>query len=496
MKNKKREPFSLRNTIRSWLAVPDVNAIRDTTTVLSTKENYNDMHERWLWYTADSRKLTRYYENMTSIPGKRDYFWCRTAWSDNKKTHTGIPKSIIDTICNVTGIPTMTVDNYEDILDAIIEFNDLGNMVKQDARPKTLVIGGGAWFVTIHPDFDLPIIEFVDERNCDIITVGNIVTGIRKRTSYTYQGDEYELRELRSYNKIEYELWNVSKDRPADLQSIPDTAGLQPVITLNIDMIPAIAMRYKNGFKNYGLSVFNGKIDLFDDLDQTASQIAQIIRKSTPKTYMPGELIETDKLGRPVALDEYDQNFIQLKRSAAQVDRKIETVQPQLNYEGLLNVFTSQLINVLTGILSPSSLGIEVQRNNNAEAMREKEKVTLVTRDDIIDNEMVAVARLLDLALRMHNNTAKQFDIHVDYPDFASPSFDAVVATMLPLWTAGAISPEQFVELLHGDTLTDDDKAAEIAYLKSKSMSPTDLFADDEDGVTDTVAGGTDGDVQ
>ncbi len=492
---KKREPFSLRNTIRSWLAVPDLNAIKDTTTVLSTKETSNDMHERWLWYTADARKLTRYYENMASVPGKRDYFWCRTAYSDNKKTHTGIPKSIIDTICNVTGVPSMTIDGKEDLLDAIIEFNDLSNLIKQDARPKTLVIGGGAWFVTIHPDFQLPIIEFVDERNCDIITVGNIVTGIRKRTTYMHGNDEYELRETRTYNKIEYELWNVTKDRPAQLDAIPETMGLQPVIMLNIDMIPAVAMRYKNGYKNYGLSVFTGKIDLFDDLDQTASQIAQVVRKGTPKTYMPGELIETDKQGRPMALDDYDQSFIRLKRSSAQVERKIETEQPQFNYEGLLNVFTSQLINTLTGLLSPSSLGIEVQRNNNAEAMREKEKVTLVTRDDIIDNEMVALSRLLELSLRMHENNAGDYDVHIDYPDFASPSFDSVVATLLPLWTAQAISPEQFVELLHGDTLTDEDKMAEIAYLKSKSMTPTDLFADDEDGIgTGTVV--DDGDVQ
>jgi hypothetical protein len=481
---KQREPFSLKNKIRSWLAVPDLQAVRDTTTVLSTKENYNDMHERWLWYTADARKLTRYYENMASVPGKRDYFWCRTAWSDNKKTHTGIPKSIIDTICNVTGIPSMTLDDGESVLDDIIRYNDLSNLIKQDARPKTLVIGGGAWFVTIHPSFDFPIIEYVDERNVDIITVGNIVTGIRKRTTYEYNGRNYELREMRSYNKIEYTLYDTGRDMVVDLKSIPDTADLQPVINLNINMIPAVAMRYKNGYKNYGLSIFTGKIDLFDDIDQTASQISQVVRKSTPKTYMPSEFLEVDSKGKPITPDEYDQTYITLKRSKDQQHKPtVETVQPNMNFEGLLNVMTSQLISILTGILSPSSLGIEVQRNNNAEAMREKEKVTLVTRDDIIDNEMMALSRLLELALRMHYGNAKEYDVHVDYPDFASPAFDSVVATLLPLWTASAISPEQFVELLHGDTLTNDDKVAEIAYLKSQTMAPTQLFADD--AVTD-----------
>jgi hypothetical protein len=140
--------------------------------------------------------------------------------------------------------------------------------------------------------------------------------------------------------------------------------------------------------------------------------------------------------------------------------------------------------------LSPSSLGIEVQRNSNAEAMREKEKVTLVTRDDIIDNERAAVEKLMKLALRvddvMNGRKAQDDDIAVDYPEFASPTFEQTVATLLPLWMVDAISPEQFAKMLHTDTLTENDMQKEIEYLESKKATPkmemSDLFGDDEDG--------------
>jgi hypothetical protein len=258
-------------------------------------------------------------------------------------------------------------------------------------------------------------------------------------------------------------------------------------------MIPAVPLRYKNGNRSYGMSVFDGKVDLFDDLDQTISQIAELVRTGTPITYIDSSFIETTKDGKnkPIQINTYSRKYQTVKPSASQeAKREIKTEQPTLNITPILEVGTFQTIQILTGLLSPSSLGIEVQRNNNAEAMREKEKVTLVTRDDIIDNERAAVEKLMKLALRvddvMNGRKAQDDDIAVDYPEFASPTFEQTVATLLPLWMADAISPEQFAKMLHTDTLTENDMQKEIEYLESKKATPkmemSDLFGDDEDG--------------
>lgn len=451
----------------------------------------SDLNENWLWYTGNARKLVDYYKTMLSVDGKKDYFYARSALEANKKTHSGIPKAIIDTLCNTTGIPSIEVNIKDKTLSEtdlgtlkkrmtdIIDFNDFKNIIKQESRPKTLVIGAGVFIVSnlteLNERLTKPVIEFIDERFVDFEMVGNIFISATIKTNYTKGLDKFRLEEKRSYNKIEYKLFN-DKGNEVGLDTLPQTSHLKPVVNLNINMIPAIPCRYKNGIVNYGLSIFEGKIDLFDDLDQTYSQVSELVRKSTITTYIPGEFIEEDSKGNPIKPDEFNRNIIVLKTNKEQTgERKIASEQPNIAFEQLLNVGVQQLIQILTGVLSPSSLGIEVQRNNNAEAMREKEKVTLVTRDDIIDNESLVIKQVINLALKIEDTMKSQiiqdYDVKVDYPDFSSPAFDQVVATLLPLWSANAISPEKFVSMLYEDTLTEDAKLKEIEYLNENKMN-------------------------
>jgi hypothetical protein len=260
-------------------------------------------------------------------------------------------------------------------------------------------------------------------------------------------------------------------------------------------MIPAVPLRYKKGYRSYGNSIFDGKLDLFDDLDQTISQIAELVRKGSPVTYIDASYIETKMVnGKNVAMTpkSFNRNVVTVASSKNQdAKREIKTEQPTLNIVPIIDVMTAQKIAILEGILSPSSLGIEVQRNNNAEAMREKEKVTMVTRDDIIDNEKAAIEKLMKLAMRvddvMNGRKTQEDDIAVDYPEYASPTFEQTTATLLPLWMADALSPEQFAKMLHTDTLTEVDLQKEIAYLTEKKAKPamdvSDLFGENEDGV-------------
>jgi hypothetical protein len=488
----------LKTAFRTWLGLSnepmqDVSTPKQTLEV-ATKSNtlIARLNEFWLWFTADAKRLVSFYKTMTQTDAKRNYFYARCAYEDNKKTHSGIPKAVVDTIVNITGDPLFSVgaleeskqEQYQLLMEDIIEFNDFENIVKQDMRAKTLVIGGGVLIVSdlseINPDFDKPVIEFIDERFCEIETVGNILVSVKRWTNYQEGNTKFTHFERRSYNKIEN--WLTKDDKgEVPLDRCKQTAHLEPEIILDIDMIPAVPVRYKNGHTGaFGQSIYEGKVDLFDDLDQTYSQISELVRKSTPKTYIPAELLEQDKNGNAILPNEYDIKTIMLKRRKNQdANDKITIDTPQLNYEGLLSVAVQQLIEILTGVLSPSSLGIEIQRNNNAEAMREKEKVTLITRSDIIDNEKTIVERTLQLAMRIYDRMKGRkyvdYDIHVDYSDFTSPTFEQVVQTMLPLWINNGISPEQFVKAVWEDTLTDEEREKEVAYLIEKAQAPVDM---------------------
>ena len=521
---KDREPFVSRfkESFRNWLGVSTTAQVAPPDS-LRMKTNGNEaLNEFMMWYHGDATRLAEYYSTYIGADNaKSRYFYAVSRYEDNKKSHSGLPKAIVDTLCNTTGIPTLEIDKtalsaLEDemeratleaqteerdaLLQDIAEFNDLSELIKQEARARTLVVGGGCFIVSdlrsVDESLTMPIIEYVDERECEILTIGNIFKGVIRYVKYVNDQtrERFTLSERRTYNLIENSLWNDTKNGPASLSDLPETAHLQPVQTLTIDMIPAVPLRYKKGYRSYGNSIFDGKLDLFDDLDQTISQIAELVRKGTPTTYIDAAFIETKMVnGKNVTITpkSYKRDVVTVPSSKSQNEkREIRTEQPSLNIVPIVDVMTAQKIAILEGILSPSSLGIEIQRNNNAEAMREKEKVTLVTRDDIIDNEKAAIEKLMKLAMRvddvMNGRKVQEDDIAVDYPEYASPTFEQTTATLLPLWMADAISPEQFAKMLHTDTLTEADLQKEIAYLTEKKKSPAldvgDIFPDNEDG--------------
>jgi hypothetical protein len=493
----------LKTAVSKWLGLSDaplkpITDNEELQKLITTKLNTpnTDMREFWLWYTANAFKLTNYYAARLRDRAKKDYFYARSAYEENKKTHSGLPKSMVDTISNVTGVPIITVSVGEDLkkneemqnrIDEIIEFNDFKNIVKQDARPKTLVIGGGAFFVSnlshVNEGLDKPIIEFVDERFCDIETIGNVFVSATKKTVYKKGEKKYTHFERRSYNKIEN--WIIDdKDNRVTLQTLPETAELEDEIILDIDDIPAVPCRYKNGHSTYGLSIYEGKVDLFDDYDQTTSQLAELVRKSTPVDYLPAELLPKIQSGphkgEPLAPTTFDRKFIVLQKSMRQdTKEEIETKQASLDFLSIIEAGKDQLTKIFNGIISPASLGLNVAADSSGESIREKERVTFNTRDDIIDNERGVVKRVMELTLKIDDLMNKRaigqdYDVHVDYPDFSAPTFDKMIQTLLPMWAQDGISPEKFVELLYTDTMTDEEKEREIEYLKGSKEKVVD----------------------
>lgn len=491
----------LKTAVKSWLGLTpealkplaDKEEVRD---LLVNKLNTTnaDLEEFWIWYTGNAYKLTTYYTRRLRQKAKQDYFYARSAYEENKKTHSGLPKSMVDTISNVTGIPSISVSIGEDDLanelvqermEEIIEFNDFKNIVKQEARPKTLVIGGGAFFVSnlshVNDGLDKPIIEFVDERRCDIETIGNVFVAATKKTKYIHNNKHYTHYERRSYNLIENWLIDEEKESRVTLATIPDTEGLEDEIILNIDDIAAIPCRYKNGYQTYGLSIYEGKVDLFDDYDQTTSQLAELVRKATPVDYVPDGLLPRNKDGKALPPTVFDRKFITIKTSMKQDSKEeIKTTQASLDFISIIEAGKDQLGKIFNGVISPASLGLNVASDASGESIREKERVTFNTRDDIIDNERGIVKRVMEVALKIYDlmqnkSVNKNYDVHVDYPDFSAPTFDQQVKTLLPLWAQDGISPEKFVELLYTDTMTEEDKQREIDYLNGAKDKVEDI---------------------
>lgn len=74
---------------------------------------------------------------------------------------------------------------------------------------------------------------------------------------------------------------------------------------------------------------------------------------------------------------------------------KIELVQGNIPHESYLATYITALDLCLQGFMSPSTLGIDVKKLDNAEAQREKEKATLYTRNKIVNKLQEILPKLV-----------------------------------------------------------------------------------------------------
>ena len=127
----------------------------------------------------------------------------------------------------------------------------------------------------------------------------------------------------------------------------------------------------------------------------------------------------------------------------------------------------------LQGIISPSTLGIDTKKLDNAEAQREKEKTTLYTRDAIIEALQETLPGLVSATINAYNILLKKpiEEVKVDIPfgEYANPSFESQVETLAKARPgAPVMSVEAQVEELYGDSKDKTWKQEEIARLKAE----------------------------
>ena len=188
----------------------------------------------------------------------------------------------------------------------------------------------------------------------------------------------------------------------------------------------------------------------------------------------PDDLVpKNPETGAPMRANPFDNQFIKLGSSMAEDGKdQITMLQPQILYEAFVGSYASALDMCLQGVMSPSTLGIDLKKTDNAEAQREKEKATLYTRGKIIDALNEVLPRLVETVLKVHDTmqsrAAGEYEASVKFGEYASPSFDAVVETVGKARTFGVMSVERAVEEMYGDTWTKEEKAAEVARLKAE----------------------------
>jgi hypothetical protein len=303
-------------------------------------------------------------------------------------------------------------------------------------------------------------------------------------------GENFILFEIRRLDGkdliIEKEIFKMLADSdvlmPCSLTDVPQLKDTQAQIKVsNLGKFlggPNIYF-YDSTEDCYGRSIFTGKIDLFYDLDQCLSQASNAVRRSTPTEVWDTNYLERDAhTGMPIMPHSFDRKYVAFRglRGGDGVTgtTPVTVTQPAIDFQQYSGEEINILLQIVAGIMSPATLGIDIAKKDNAEAQREKEKVTIFTRNTVIAEETKIIKDvcnellIADELMRTGNFTCDKYDIDVQYDELADSSWESKLETVLMGWQAGLLSDDMAVDLLYRNSLGKASKEREIKFIKDQ----------------------------
>ena len=462
----------IRTGIQTWLRIQpaQISSIQ----LQETLTHEGNAIKNRIWYRGDSEELSQLYKQ---VPGDKTRFWAAvpTTGMEIRKIHTGMPGVIADTLVNIVmaDMNGIELSTKQEEWDEIGEDNQFEKLLSE-AITDTLVVGDGAFKVSFDSTLsEYPIIEFYPGEKIDIVRQRGRIKEIVFKSVYCANNQEYVLLETYGKGYIDYAL--TRNGRECNLDCVPELENLTPV-RFDGDFIMAVPMMFFNSskWKGRGKSIFDGKADSFDSLDEAWSQWMDALRANRTKEYIPTDLLpRSPHTGEILKPNAFDNRFLQSDGSMSEDGKAaINLVQGNIPHESYLATYVTALDLCLQGLISPSTLGIDVKKLDNADAQREKEKATLYTRNKIVQVLQEVVPEVVNVTLKSYAAWLKQpaEDIEVDVPfgEYANPSFESQVETVSKGKQGGIMSIEASVEELYGDTRDDEWKAEEVKRLKAE----------------------------
>ena len=470
---------NVRKRVQSWLQINPPLAM--TINIQEILDFQGNAIKNRIWYRGEPSELEQLYWQIPKYEVERQKFWAAhpTTGMEMRKIHTGLPANMVDVLANIitANLNAFDFNGNQVLTDLWTDHIDAENNVKHllnKGIKETLVIGDGAFKVSLDSELSAyPIIEFYAGDRVDFKCKRGRIQEIIFKTYFTDQNGTLELKEHYGHGYIDYEL--LRGDTPMDMTLDPRFAGLERV-EWEGDDIMAVPVRFfaSNKWENRGMSIFDKKIDAFDAFDEAYSQWIDALRAGRTKTYIPESLIPRDpKTGAVLRPNPFDNRYIQTDADMHErAGNKISTESGEIRHDSYLATYATALELCLQGVMSPATLGIDVKKLDNAEAQREKEKVTLYTRDAIIEAIQPSIEDLIETTVRAYYRTLNQlppdYTVTVSFQDYANPSFESQIETIGKGRMQGILSIEACVEELYGDSRDDDWKEEEVARLKAE----------------------------
>lgn len=429
-----------------------------------------------IWYRGDPSELDQFFKQAAIDDVGKSRFWAAVPSADSsiRKFHSGLPGEIVDKLADIVIADLDSIELTEqDLWDEIALDNKFSDEILAGAIKDTLIDGDGTFKLSVDTEITkYPIIEFYSGSDVNYRYKRGRLQEVIFYAYYTHEKETYRLEEIYGKGYIDYKLYDKN-DKEVPLSKVPEISHLSKV-TYAGNFIMAVPMRFFKSakFEGRGNSIFERKSDNFDALDEVISQWIDAIRAGRVKNYIPEDLVpKHPETGHAMRPNPFDNQFIKIGSSMKEEAKdQIDQIQADINYSAFVESYASTLDMCLQGIISPSTLGIDLKKTDNAEAQREKEKTTLYTRGKIIDVLNEVIPLLVDTTLKVYDNMKKKhpgdYEVTISFGEYASPDFGSVVEVVGQAKSYGIMSLEQAIEELYGDTWTDEEKALEVQRIK------------------------------
>lgn len=433
-----------------------------------------------IWYRGEPAEIEQFFKSTAAWDVEKTRFWASVSQGKVRKMHSGIVGMVIDRYKDIVtadfdGVEFMEGnEKAQEVWEKIEEENAFVEVLGE-AVTGCLASGDGAFKISTDEECEYPVIEFYDAEDVEYTRKHGRVTEIKFYTTYQSGTKEYRLEETYAKGSVSYRLYD-EEGKEKELNTLPETKELEAV-SFPGDYIMAVPLKVftSSRFKGRGKALFDAKTDVLDALDEVISQWLDAVRLGRIKRYIPKDLIPRDEeTGELMPANPFDNDFIAMESAIGENDNsKIDISQPQISYEAYVNSYANFLDMVLQGIISPATLGIDLKKTDNAQAQREKEKITMHVRGKIVDALNVAVPQLVSIALKTYDNLCGKFPdeyekINVKFGEYASPDFDSTIDMVSKGKQGGIMSIEAAVDELYGDSKDEEWKEEEIARLKAE----------------------------
>lgn len=469
----------IKSAMRTWL---DIEPGTDSGAIVIEQPLSFDAHvlRNRIWHRGDPSEIESFHRQTATDSVGRSRFWASTPDLPIRKIHLDIPTQMVDRLAGIVagdfeGFDIKDAQALED-WGAIASDNNWSDLAN-DSIAEALTTGDGAYKLGIDQTVSkYPIIEFYGADRVTPVMKRGRLQELIFHSLYRDRDRRYRLDEHYGKGYIESKLYQVtaSKDIEVPLSTIQDTAALLPKVIFAGDIILAVQVKFFDSplWPNRGASILATKSEAFDALDEVVSEWWDDYRKGRVKQFLPESMfprdVETGKVKRPGGFDD----LYVLTRDMMDENGKLamQTFAPDIRATAYQAGYAQALDMALMGVISPSTLGIDVKKLDNAEAQREKEKATLWTRARIVDTLTEAWPKLVQAAIIAYDNlqkrTPRTVDVEAMFGEYASPSFDTQLQSMGVAAQFNLLSIEATVDELWGDTKDEPWKKQEVERIK------------------------------